>query len=120
LQFGQPWKGPERRAHPRLAKPFEISWRGASGAARLSRIEDLSLGGCFVEAVSSPSPGDETVVTILCEDEPGVTIAGEVVYVAPGFGFGVRFINLTPEARAQLLAILEVSGMDIESVHQPV
>ena len=53
----------ERRQHQRVMRPFEGNWRGASGANNC-RISDVSLGGCFVQTLATPTAGDETHVTI--------------------------------------------------------
>lgn len=100
----------ERRKHNRLARPFEGSYSGASGATRC-RINDISLGGCFVHSLSSPGKGESIVVTVTIGSH-NLTFPGTVVYADAGMGFAVRF-NDIPEQEldelARLLAAFETS-----------
>ena len=83
----------ERRRHPRVSQPFEGSWRGASGATKC-RIGDISLGGCFVQSLAMPTPGESTVVSISIGPGHSLTFTGRVVYVDPGMGFAVQFSEI--------------------------
>jgi hypothetical protein len=86
----------ERRHDVRVAGPFEGHWHGGSGATEV-RISDVSLGGCFVEAMLQPTVGEETDVTILFGDGQSITVPGRVAYVDAGIGFGVAFRPLTAD-----------------------
>jgi hypothetical protein len=96
----------ERRQHFRLTRPFDGSWRGASGDSPC-RISDISLGGCFVQSVSSPEKGEETTVTIVLNDERTIAMSGTVVYVEPHMGFAVRFRRLEPAERDELTRVID-------------
>jgi hypothetical protein len=76
-------------------------WRGASGATSC-RIADISLSGCFVESLSAPPAGEEVIVSIRFKEAISLSLRGRVVYVDPGIGFGVQFLEL-PEADARQL-----------------
>jgi hypothetical protein len=90
----------DRRKHGRLAQAFEGSWRGASGQTRC-RIGDFSLGGCFVQSLAMPQTGEKTVVSVIQGDQTfGFT--GSVVYVDPGMGFAVQFVDLSAEQISQI------------------
>jgi|SRR6185503_13614282 hypothetical protein len=80
----------ERRRHLRVTQPFDGSWRGASGATKC-RIADISLGGCFVQSLAMPTPGENTVVSVAIGADHSLTFTGRVVYVDPGIGFAVQF-----------------------------
>jgi len=97
---------PDRRKHQRIARPFEGTWKGASGANKC-RINDLSIGGCFVETLATPAAGEETQVTILVGSEHSMTFAGKVLYVEPKMGFAVKFHELTGDGPGQLARVLE-------------
>jgi hypothetical protein len=99
----------ERRKHARLVRPFEGSWRGASGA-NVCRIGDLSLGGCFVQSLGVPTPGQRTTVTVNFAKEHSLMFTGTVVYVEPGMGFAVRFTEMTPGELDELRQLLEMLG----------
>lgn len=96
----------ERRQHQRLARPFDGNWQGASGANKC-RIGDLSLGGCFVETLASPSAGEQTRVTINFGGDISMTFAGTVIYVEPRIGFAVKFHELDAQASEQIGQMLE-------------
>jgi hypothetical protein len=83
----------ERRRHERLAKPMEGSWRGQSGATAC-RIADISWDGCFLETLSTPSVGEQTVVMVPAGDGT-VEISGQIVYVERGLGIALKFDTLT-------------------------
>jgi hypothetical protein len=80
----------DRRKHPRLIGPFDGRWRGASGGG-LCRIGDISLGGCFVNAMSTPTVGERTSVSIEIDGEEFPLPMGAVITSEWGFGFGVAF-----------------------------
>lgn len=96
----------ERRKHRRFACPLDGSWRGGSGGATC-RIADISLGGCFVQTLSSPVPGERTVVTIAGLDGQPLSLPGVVIYPERGLGFAVRFVDVPPEAKARLEALID-------------
>jgi len=96
----------DRRQHQRLGRPFEGNWRGASGANKC-RISDLSIGGCFVETLATPTSGEETHVTILLGADHSMTFGGKVVYIEPKMGFAVKFHELSPDGVEQLQRVFD-------------
>jgi hypothetical protein len=96
----------ENRRHARITRPFDGNWRGASGASRC-RISDLSLGGCYVQSLASPTAGEQTVVTIRFGNEQSLSLTGKVVYVDAAMGFAVEFILVTAEVAEQLELLIE-------------
>lgn len=96
----------ERRQHPRVARPFEGTWKGASGMTRC-RIADISIGGCFVQTLAMPTAGETTVVTIAFGESHSLMFTGTVVYVDPGMGFAVQFKPLPVEQADELRRLLE-------------
>ena len=54
----------------------------------------MSLGGCFVQTLATPTAGDETQVTITFGKDVSITFAGKVIYVEPTMGFAVKFNEL--------------------------
>jgi hypothetical protein len=99
----------ERRRHPRVARPFEATFSGSSGATGC-RIADVSLSGCFVQSYSAPGQGSPTVVTITAGQEV-LSLPGRVVYVEPGMGFAVEFQDV-PKATAERLERLLASLLE--------
>ena len=95
----------ERRAHIRLAGPFEGSWNGASGM-RGCRLTDLSTGGCFIDAYASQPVGARIMTEIKLGDTV-IRLAAEVVYVDRVQGFAVRFLDADSAARKALEQAIE-------------
>jgi hypothetical protein len=96
----------ERRQHYRLVRPFDGSWRGASGTSAC-RISDISLGGCFVQSVAVPEKGEETTVTVAIPGSRTIALSGTVVYVEPNMGFALRFRPLEAAEHEELSRVIE-------------
>jgi Tfp pilus assembly protein PilZ len=90
-------------------RPFEGSWRGASGA-NSCRISDVSLGGCFVQTLATPTAGEETHVTITFGKDVSMTFAGKVIYIEPSMGFAVKFNELDGEASDEVRRLIDALG----------
>lgn len=96
----------ERRKHRRVSHPFEGSWTGASGGAARCRIGDISLGGCFIQSLATPTPGEATTITFEIGSHR-LSFHGAVVYNEPGMGFAVRFGAVPPDELAELARLLD-------------
>jgi hypothetical protein len=94
----------ERRRHERLAKPMEGSWRGQSGATAC-RITDISWDGCFLETLSMPTIGEQTIVTVPAGAST-IEIAGQIVYVERGLGIALKFNGLSADQIQALTGLL--------------
>jgi len=86
---------PEHRKYPRIGKPLDAVWRGASGGSSC-RIADVSWGGCFVQTPAEPAIGEHTVVTTVIGGRE-VRLTGAVVYRERAIGFAIQFDPLAPE-----------------------
>ncbi len=104
----------ERRTSPRVRVPIDVVWHGASGQTvrRVTRIEDLSVSGCFLGSIAAVSPGERVHVEIdLPPNHEHLSIDAEVVYCQPNIGFGVRFLGLlSPAQHALSFAVDVLSG----------
>lgn len=100
----------ERRQHRRIVHPFEGSWTGASGSSRC-RIADISLGGCFVQTLATPSIGEDTTVTVTIGNH-ALSFQGVVVYADRGMGFAVRFRDIPPDELLELGRLLQALEAD--------
>jgi hypothetical protein len=76
-------------------------------------IYNLSEGGCFVNSLYDTPVGQRLVLRISLPNEGIVTINAETVYVQPGFGFAVRFVDVSDETRAIL-------GLSLDKLRQNV
>jgi hypothetical protein len=84
------------RLHERTSVAIDAVLESSSGL-RESRISDLSMGGCYVESMTSFCPGEPVAFDLIDTAGGSVGFTGEVAYVLEGFGFGLRFTNIGPE-----------------------
>lgn len=70
------------------------------------RLSELSVGGCYVDTRTQFSEGSPITITAMF---PGadLVLTGRVLYVQPGYGFGVGFDQLSDDTRKQLEEFLE-------------
>jgi hypothetical protein len=101
------------RRHVRVAGPFDGFRRGAIDTPVL--IQDLSEGGCFVNCVHSSMHDGEVTLGILLPNERWITVKAEIVRSMPGFGFGVRFVDIPDAARAELALVIAERGQAVQS-----
>jgi len=84
----------ERRTDKRVPLNLTARWDGISGLQE-ARIEDLSLGGCFVNTSARVDIGEDVVVEIKLPAGDWLQINGRTVTFQQGIGFGVEFTFLT-------------------------
>lgn len=85
--------------------PFDGSWTGGGGTGK-ARVTDLSLGGCYIDALNPQRPGDPIQLDIALP-EGVVSATGAVVYAVPNQGYAVRFVGLPSEAEDVLRRAVE-------------
>jgi len=95
----------ERRAHERVAVNLPARWDGLSGGLG-ARIEDLSLGGCFVNARGVVNVGELITLEIQLPSGEWLPLGGEVTHYQPAIGFGLVFSFLTGEEKYKLRQLL--------------
>jgi hypothetical protein len=105
------------RQHVRVAGPFEGFRRGSIDTPVV--IQDLSEGGCFVNCVHSSRHDGEVTLAIRLPNGNLITVKAEIVRSMPGFGFGVRFVEVPDTARAELAMLVAERGeiVQYESRH---
>jgi len=86
----------EQRKFERKEYFAEASLEFSSGNYQ-ARIGEISLGGCYVDSIASVVEGEPIALTITIGAGDSQRFTGEVAYLLPGFGFGVRFLDLTEE-----------------------
>ena len=69
-------------------------------------IEDLSLGGCFVNTSGAVDIGEIVSLEIKLPSGEWLPLRGEVVSYQQGIGFGILFSFLTDEEEQELRAIV--------------
>ena len=90
-----------RRSDERVSINLDVRWDGQSGGHE-ARIEDLSLGGCFVNTTGRVDPGEVVSLSIKLPSGQWLPLRGEVVSHQQGIGFGVLFSFLTDEEEQAL------------------
>lgn len=91
---------PNRRAHDRVAGPFE--GRRVAALETPVQIYDLCEGGCFVNAMFEQKKGVGLVLRIDLPYEGWITLQAEALYHRPDYGFGARFTEMTDQTRVRL------------------
>lgn len=95
----------ENREDERKEFSADVVLEFASGEYQ-ARISDISLGGCYVDAIASVAEGEPISITITLSREKSQRYHGKVAYVLPGFGFGMCFSDLNEENTDFLQQIL--------------
>ena len=95
----------ERRTNQRVPLNLPARYDGLSGAHD-ARIEDISMGGCFVNARGQVESGDAITIEIKLHTGEWLKLRGEVTSVQPGIGFGIIFSLLTEDELLSLEQVL--------------
>ena len=107
------------RRYERFSVSLSVVLDFTSGK-REARISDISLGGCFIDSIASVRAGEQISFKINFPARHTAVIFGEVVYVYPGIGFGLRFVHFTKTERKLLeQIILQNSDRKPESLYTP-
>jgi PilZ domain len=94
-----------RRLHDRVPGPFDGRRIGVLQTP--VQIYDLSEGGCFINSMHEQQPGIAIVLEIELPDEGWIRVKCETLYAKPGFGFAVRFVEMTEGISKRLVRGLE-------------
>ena len=100
--------GQERRTDERVQLNLSARYDGLSGLHE-ARIEDISLGGCFVNARGHVDPGEIVTLEIKLISGEWLPLRGEVTSVQPGIGFGMVFTFLTDDEEQMLRELISSS-----------
>lgn len=86
---------PDRRGEPRVKCKCSVELYPDNQSAPIrSRTGDLSIGGCFIE-MSIPLAKDSLVKVGVWLNETKIWTRAKVVTCTPGFGIGVKFIEIS-------------------------
>lgn len=97
----------ERRTNHRVPLNLPARYDGLSGAHE-ARLEDISMGGCFVNTRGQVEPGEAITIEIKMTSGRWLRLRGEVTSCQPGIGFGVVFSLLTAEELRSLEQLLTI------------
>lgn len=96
----------ERRRDERVPLALDVRWESLSGK-HSARISDMSLSGCYVEAMGQVSVGEIIRFEVQLPTGRWLPLIGEVVYHLPAMGFGLRFRSLTSTQREVIASLLD-------------
>ena len=91
----------ERRAHDRSRLIVDVHFDGED-VTGVASTKDISPGGLYMNTQATIPEGAMLLVRIPFRRDAEVICRAEVVYSEPGRGLGVRFKDLSNEARAIL------------------
>jgi hypothetical protein len=112
-EMNSPAETPPSERRRNLRFPFTAAVEATetkSGARIAGRTSDLSLGGCYVDAISPFPVGTEAKVTITRGKE-SFEVQARVVYSQIGMGMGLAFVSAQPkQVRLFQRWLMEISG----------
>jgi hypothetical protein len=88
----------DRRQSIRVKCDVPVEIHPADSPTMWGKASDLSVGGCFVE-MPIPLKPDSKFEIALWIDGSKLRLKGEVASSAPGFGIGVRFMDVSASSR---------------------
>ena len=91
----------DRRSDERIATNLTAKWGGLAGDHE-GCIENLSLGGCFVNTTGRVDVGEIVGVEIKLPSGEWLQLRGEVASYQIGVGFGLLFSFLTEDEEQSL------------------
>ncbi len=100
----EPFSSDERRVHDRSRLIVDVHFDGGESTGVASSL-DISLGGLYM-STRTEIPVGATLALRIPLGVDHVVVKGEVVYTNPGKGVGVKFRDLSDEARKSLEAEL--------------
>jgi hypothetical protein len=81
---------PERRSNNRKKVILEARWESMSRRHE-ARVDDVSLGGCFVNTYGHVELNEPVNLQILLPSGDWLALKGTVASYHPGVGFGMSF-----------------------------
>ena len=95
----------ERRSTRRKLILLEAKWESMSHTHE-ARVDDVSLGGCFVNTFGRVEPHETVSIQLLLPSGEWLPLQGEVASYQPGVGFGLAFTSLSEEETKVLQELL--------------
>lgn len=94
----------ERRNNARKKVLLEAKWESMSRKHE-ARVDDVSLGGCFVDTYGHVELGEPVQLQILLPSGGWLELRGTVASYQPGVGFGMAF-SLSGEEETALKELI--------------
>lgn len=96
----------EKRLHKRIPIKLEVYWEKGSGK-QLVRLEDISVSGCLIGALTLPNIGQNVNLEIRLPAGRWMPLRCTVVRHHPHKGFGVRFDSLSEREQCLLGELID-------------
>ena len=97
--------GQERRNNQRKRILLDAKWESMSHAHE-ARVDDVSMGGCFVNTYGHVEPDEQVNLQIQLPSGEWLRIQGRVASYQPGVGFGIAFTSLSGRDAAVLKELI--------------
>jgi PilZ domain len=98
----------ERRRNQRKHILLEARWESLSSRHE-ARVDDVSLGGCFVNTYTNIELGEHIELEIQLPSGKWLRLRGQVASFQPGVGFGIAFTSLTGAETAGLKELIRTA-----------
>jgi hypothetical protein len=97
----------ERREDKRARVSIEAWWEGQSGRHE-ARVSDLSMGGCFIDTLSTAELGELIIFAIKRPGGKWLQLRGQVASVDKHVGFSLAFTYLTEDEQQALAPLVNI------------
>ena len=97
--------GKERRSSRRKRILLEAKWESMSHTHE-ARVDDVSLGGCFVNTYAHVEPEEEVNLQIRLPSGEWLRLHGRVASYQTGVGFGIAVTSLSKKEAAVLEVLI--------------
>jgi PilZ domain-containing protein len=98
----------ERRSNQRKQILLEARWESLSSRHE-ARVDDVSLGGCFVNTYAKVELGERIDLEIQLPSGKWLRLRGQVASYQHGVGFGIAFTSLTAAETAGLKELMRTA-----------
>jgi hypothetical protein len=95
----------DRRSDERVDYLCEVQCKGADDKPFTTRMNDISVGGAFIDSMISLRVGS-MLKLIFRVRAAEITAMAEVRYSMPRIGMGIRFVDLSPEHGAAIASVV--------------
>ena len=91
----------ERRRYERQRYVVDLYFDGQDQTG-VASLREISLGGLYMNTTANFSEGDLLHLSIFFKEDEQFVAKAQVVYVNPGVGAGVKFVEISDADRALL------------------
>jgi len=98
----------ERRTNERKHILLEARWESLSSRHE-ARVDDVSLGGCFVNTYAKVELGEHIALGIKLPSGDWLSLRGQVASYQHGVGFGMAFTSLSVKETARLKELIRTA-----------